>query len=81
MSSTKKTTGLLKIPAKTLPKDWREQGAKKFECSEATIEKIVYGQREDAQIFAYMLELAENETARKAEIKAELANRVKALKA
>ena len=54
----------LKIPTKSLPKGWKQKGAEQFEISESMVEKIVWGVNKNAEVFAYMLELAEVEKQR-----------------
>lgn len=68
-----------KIPTHFLPKTWRKMGAQKFECSEKTIENVVYGISDNLEIFEYMVTLAEQTKAARATKKLELAERLKAL--
>jgi hypothetical protein len=51
------------IPTKSLPKEWRDLGAKKFSCSKSSIEKVVYGITTNIEILGYMVELAEEKKA------------------
>lgn len=49
----------MKVPTAYLPKNWRQIGAIKFGCSQAKIEKVVWGQTTDIAVFDFMLSLAE----------------------
>lgn len=62
-----------------LPKDWREQGAKKFTCSVSKIEKVVYGLNNDIDVFAYMTVLAEEEKQRVELLQKEIDKRLNVL--
>jgi hypothetical protein len=69
----------LTIPTDTLPKGWRQTGAEKFNVSVSTIEKVVFGMRKNAEIFNYMVDLAEEETKRRDAESQQLAIRLAAL--
>jgi hypothetical protein len=73
------TVQVLKIPSSTLPKDWQDLGAKKFNLSPATVKAIIGGKRKNPEVFKYMLELAENEKARREGEVKELKNRLASL--
>jgi hypothetical protein len=55
----------LKIPTHTLPEGWRELGAAELGVSPSMIEKVVYGLKENKEVFKYMLQLAEQEKIRR----------------
>jgi hypothetical protein len=48
----------IKIPTVYLPDGWEELGAKQFELSTSTIRKVVKGDRTNAEVFDFMLDLA-----------------------
>lgn len=62
-----------KILIASLPNDWRQQGAAKFDRSINFVEKIAYGVTENLDVFEFLVDLAlENRRSierRQAEIK------------
>ena len=69
----------LKIPTQTLPKGWKQKGAEQFGISESMVEKVVWGVKKNAEVFDYMLGLAEQEKNRLAEEKKLFENRLASL--
>lgn len=69
----------LTIPTSSLPKGWRDTGAEEFGVSVSTIEKVVYGKINNEEIFAFMLELAEEEKKLRLKKAKEISDRLAAL--